>query len=216
MFTKDYNASYMDTMLEAAKVNKGKLLFSYSNGSDKYSRDLANAMDIGPDDFPILIGVSPGGKVKDHRCQVKPQDLTVEDVTKFITMIAEESYDPIQKSQPIPEENDEPLKVIVGKNYKDVVEDESKHVFVLNYAPWDMFSKKYLKLFKELAEQVQHPDLIIGKYDGTQNQIAQMDNMGYPSLNLFTKDNKKPGILYKGGRDLDELKAFLFKNLPDL
>jgi len=99
----------------------------------------------------------------------------VQSITEFVDQVAEEKFNPIIKSQPIPETQGA-LKIVVAKNYNEIVEDESKDVFLLHYAPWDMFSKKYLKLFEQLAEQVTHPDLVIAKYDGTANSHSSVKN----------------------------------------
>jgi len=40
------------------------------------------------------------------------------------------------KSEPIPESNNEPVKVIVGKSYKKEVLDSKKDVLLEFYAPW--------------------------------------------------------------------------------
>jgi hypothetical protein len=52
------------------------------------------------------------------KCATKPEDLTVEIITQYIDDIYALKFEPVLMSQPIPEENDEPLKVIVGKNFK--------------------------------------------------------------------------------------------------
>jgi len=67
MFTKDLNATYMDTMYDAAEANRGKILFSYSNGSDKYARQLAESIDVTESDFPILVGFAPKSDTKIHK-----------------------------------------------------------------------------------------------------------------------------------------------------
>ena len=51
---------------------------------------------------------------------------------KFIAGNLEPSY----KSDPIPDSNDAPVKVVVNKNYQSIVGDVSKDVFVEFYAPW--------------------------------------------------------------------------------
>lgn len=57
---------------------------------------------------------------------------------------------------------------------------------MLFYAPWDMFSKKYLKLFEELAESMMgYPDLVIAKFDGTANEYDGLNLKGYPQVTLL-------------------------------
>lgn len=84
--------------------------------------------------------------------------------------------------------------------------DPTKDVYVLFYAPWDMFSKKYLKLFKELAESMSGVhNLVIAKFDGTANEVEDLGHAGYPTLKLFSQTNKE-GKQYGGERDIEEMK----------
>jgi len=44
----------------------------------------------------------------------------------FVTQIRNGEIEPFLKSAPIPESNDEPVKVIVGKTFKELVLDTDK------------------------------------------------------------------------------------------
>ena len=44
--------------------------------------------------------------------------------------------EPSIKSEPIPESQDGPVKVVVAHNYDDIVLDDSKDVLLEFYAPW--------------------------------------------------------------------------------
>jgi protein disulfide-isomerase A1 len=46
------------------------------------------------------------------------------------------TLEPTIRSEDIPESNDGPVKIVVAKNYDQIVKDESKDVFVEFYAPW--------------------------------------------------------------------------------
>ena len=142
----------MTAMLDAAKANRGKMLFSYSDMQNTQGENIAYVLEVKEEEMPLLAAIVPSNKNKAVKCQTKEEDLTEEIITKFVDDIIEGKFEPVLKSQPIPENNDEALKVLVGKNFNQIVQDTTKDVFILFYAPWDMFSKKYLKLFKELAD----------------------------------------------------------------
>jgi protein disulfide-isomerase A1 len=49
------------------------------------------------------------------------------------------NIEPSLKSEPIPDSNDGPVKVVVGKTYDSIVNDKEKDVFIEFYAPWLVF-----------------------------------------------------------------------------
>lgn len=57
-------------------------------------------------------------------------------ITKFYEDFAGNKIKPFFKSQPIPEKNDEPVKVVVADTWESIVLDPSKDVLVKFYAPW--------------------------------------------------------------------------------
>ena len=60
-------------------------------------------------------------------------DKVLDTVKKFFNGEIEKTL----KTEEVPEDWDkEPVKVLVGKNFKDVAMDKGKNVFVEFYAPW--------------------------------------------------------------------------------
>lgn len=58
------------------------------------------------------------------------------------------------KSEEIPESNDAPVKIVVGKNFDAIVMDETKDVLVEFYAPWCGHCKSLEPKYEELAKQL--------------------------------------------------------------
>lgn len=58
------------------------------------------------------------------------------------------------KSEEIPESNDAPVKIVVGKNFDSIVMDETKDVLVEFYAPWCGHCKSLEPKYEELAKQL--------------------------------------------------------------
>lgn len=63
-------------------------------------------------------------------------EATAENVKSHLEAHIAGSLVPHFKSEPVPEPNDGPVTVIVGKNFNDIVLDESKDVLLEVYAPW--------------------------------------------------------------------------------
>ncbi|XP_013880516.1 protein disulfide-isomerase A3 [Austrofundulus limnaeus] len=58
------------------------------------------------------------------------------------------------KSEPIPENNDGPVKVVVAENFDAIVNDDSKDVLIEFYAPWCGHCKNLEPKYNELGEKV--------------------------------------------------------------
>jgi len=51
-------------------------------------------------------------------------------------------------------------------------------------------------------------DLVIAKMDATANEVENFKVGGYPTIKLYSKENKK-GIDYEGEREIDDIRKFL-------
>jgi protein disulfide-isomerase A3 len=60
----------------------------------------------------------------------------IENLQAFVTELDEGSLEPFVKSEAIPEKNDGPVVVAVGKNFEDVVTNNGKDTLIEFYAPW--------------------------------------------------------------------------------
>jgi len=68
--------------------------------------------------------------------------LTVDALKKFIADFKSGSLQPFLKSADIPADNSEPVKIIVGKNFNQIVLNPEHDVLVKYYAPWCGHCKK--------------------------------------------------------------------------
>ncbi|XP_039622871.1 protein disulfide isomerase family A, member 7 [Polypterus senegalus] len=115
------------------------------------------------------------------------------------------------KSEPIPEKNDGPVKVVVAETFDEIVNDQSKDVLIEFYAPWCGHCKnlepKYIELGQQLAND---PNIIIAKMDATANDIpSNYDVQGFPTIYFATKGNKESPKRYEGGREVSDFINFL-------
>ncbi|NXD25526.1 PDIA3 isomerase, partial [Spelaeornis formosus] len=71
-------------------------------------------------------------------------------------------------SEPIPESNEGPVKVVVAENFDDIVNEEDKDVLIEFYAPWCGHCKNLEPKYKELGEKLsKDPNIVIAKMDAT-------------------------------------------------
>lgn len=59
------------------------------------------------------------------------------------------------------------LQVVVGKNFADIVNDESKDVLIEFYAPWCGHCKALAPKYEELGEKVSHTVTKLTIFAGT-------------------------------------------------
>ena len=62
-------------------------------------------------------------------------EFSYEALEEFARQLAKGELEPYLKSQPVPAQTED-VKVLVGKNFDEIVNDESKDVLVEFYAPW--------------------------------------------------------------------------------
>ena len=68
------------------------------------------------------------------------------------TLIMDKNEPPPMKSEPIPEPNDGPVKIIVGRTFRKIVNAPKLDVFVLFHDPVEQPSIDALAFFERLAE----------------------------------------------------------------
>jgi len=160
----------------------------------------------------------PSVRIHDTRVDLKKYnmegELSEEAVLAFVNDWEAGKLKPHLKSEAIPEKNDAPVKVLVGKNFHEIVMDETKDVLVKFYAPWCGHCKKLAPIWDELAEKLQktNPDIVIAKMDSTANEIEEVSIQGFPTLKYWPKGKKSEPMDYNGGRELKDFMDFLEKN----
>jgi len=139
-------------------------------------------------------------------------EFTAAAIEKWANGILDGSVKPFYKSDPIPETNDGPVFVIVGKTFEKVVYDETKDVLVEFYAPWCGHCKTLEPKYNKVGEHFKGVEsLVIAKVDATTNDTP-IQVEGFPTLYYFPKGAKQSPIQYDGPRSEKAIIEFLKKN----
>ncbi|KAD3639982.1 hypothetical protein E3N88_29205 [Mikania micrantha] len=123
---------------------------------------------------------------------------------------------PFIKSEPIPETNDEPVKVVVANSLKDMVLDSKKNILLEIYAPWCGHCKKLAPILDEVAVSFENDaGVMIAKFDGSNNDIPSetFEVQGYPTLYFRSSSGKV--VPYEGNRTKEDIIDFIQKNRED-
>lgn len=78
----------------------------------------------------------------------------MESFEQFLKDLKDDKLEPYLKSEPIPETNDGPVKVAVGKNFDEIITDNGKDTLIEFYAPWCGHCKKLTPVYEEVGEKV--------------------------------------------------------------
>jgi len=161
---------------------------------------------LGVSEYPAVVIQRKSGRF------VYPEkEITTPRLASFIEEVNAGKVKRSLKSEPVPESNDGPVKVVVGNNFQDIVIQKDKSVFLEVYAPWCGHCKKLEPTWNELGESlVRSKEVVIAKMDGTANEspVEGFEWSGFPSL-FFIKAGTTQPVKYNGGRSKDDLVNFL-------
>ncbi|KAI8616368.1 prolyl 4-hydroxylase, beta polypeptide [Chytriomyces sp. MP71] len=202
---------FSDLFTPLAKANKAKIAFVFIDAV-KFGSHAKN-LNLKEGKWPAFAINKPN---EGHKFPFKGEALTETAVTKFVEEFVSGEMKPDLKSEEIPATNDEPVKIVVNKNFKDIVLDKKKDVFLEVYAPWCGHCKKLSPIWDELAELLKNDkEIVIAKMDGTENDFPADVNVqvqGFPTLKLW-KAKTNEIVDYDGGdRTLEPLLSWLKKN----
>lgn len=142
-------------------------------------------------------------------------EITTEVLQDYLERFTEGKVEPSLNSEEIPETNDGPVKVVVGKQFNEIVLDKTKDVFLEVYAPWCGHCKNLAPVWESLGKAVKNNDkaknLVIAKLDGTENDIPPEGGFkveGFPTLKFFKAETNEV-IDYNGDRSYENLVEFI-------
>ncbi|XP_055606688.1 protein disulfide-isomerase A3 [Uranotaenia lowii] len=195
---------WRNRVLKVAKEFVGRVNFAVS-AKDDFQHELN---EYGYD----YVGDKPLVLARDAKNQkfIMKEEFSVENLQAFAGELEEGSLEPYVKSEPIPESNDAPVKVAVGKNFEDVVMNNGVDTLIEFYAPWCGHCKKLAPAYDEVAEKLKDEDVSIVKMDATANDVPPtFDVRGFPTLYWLPKDSKSSPKRYEGGREADDFLKYI-------
>lgn len=143
-------------------------------------------------------------------------EFSVEALQVFLADLEAGNLEPYVKSEALPESNDGPVKVAVGKNFDVVVLNNGKDTLVEFYAPWCGHCKKLTPIFEELGTKLSAEEVAIVKMDATANDVPpQFEVRGFPTLFWLPKDAKSKPVKYEGGREVDDFVKYIAAHSTD-
>uniref|UniRef100_A0A3B6NIJ7 Protein disulfide-isomerase n=2 Tax=Triticum aestivum TaxID=4565 RepID=A0A3B6NIJ7_WHEAT len=205
------SSKFLPIIKETAKSFKGKLLFVFvERDNEEVGEPVANYFGITGHETTVLAYTGN----EDAKKFFFSGEISLDTIKEFAQDFLEDKLTPSYKSDPVPESNDEDVKVVVGKSLDQIVLDESKDVLLEVYAPWCGHCQSLEPIYNKLAKYLRGIDsLVIAKMDGTNNEHPRAKPDGFPTI-LFYPAGKKSfePITFEGDRTVVEMYKFLKKH----
>ncbi|XP_027874927.1 protein disulfide-isomerase A2 isoform X2 [Xiphophorus couchianus] len=189
-----------------AKKFKGKMLFVLIDVTQALSHVL-NYFGVSESDAPTARIIHMETQKK---FSIPSGALTADSLWLLCQEVVDGIAMPYYRTEEIPEDWDkEPVKVLVGKNFKSVALDPAKNVFIEFYAPWCGHCKELAPIWDQLGEKyADHENIIIAKMDATANEVESLVISGFPTIKYYPAEGKEV-VDYTGNRDLETFSKFL-------
>ncbi|KAK4747339.1 hypothetical protein SAY87_026376 [Trapa incisa] len=205
-FSNEISESFKSNYRDVAEQFKGEGI-SFLLGDLEASQGAFQYFGLKEDQVPLIIVQTTDGE-KYLKANVEPDH-----IASWIKEYKAGNVLPYRKSEPIPQDNSEPVKVVVADTLQDMVFNSGKNVLLEFYAPWCGHCKKLAPILDEVALSYESDaDVVIAKFDGTANDIPSdsFDVKGYPTVYFRSSSGKT--MQYEGDRTKEDIIDFIEKN----
>ncbi|CAL9215824.1 unnamed protein product [Arabidopsis halleri] len=205
-FTGEGAESLKSKYREVATSNKGQGL-SFLLGDAENSQGAFQYFGLEESQVPLIII-----QTADDKKYLKT-NVEVDQIESWVKDFKDGKIAPHKKSQPIPAENNEPVKVVVSDSLDDIVLNSGKNVLLEFYAPWCGHCQKLAPILDEVAVSYQSdPSVVITKLDATANDFPRdtFDVKGFPTI--YFKSASGNIVVYEGDRTKEDFISFIDKN----
>ncbi|KAJ4832071.1 Protein disulfide isomerase-like 1-5 [Turnera subulata] len=200
-----------EPLQEIARNFKLKIMFIYIDIADE---NLAKP-------FLTLFGLEDSENTLvtafDSRINVKyllELDPTPSNIEEFCSGLLHGSVSPYFKSQPIPDNTEASIQVVVGKTFDNLVLSSPKNVFLEVYTPWCMNLETTSKQVEKLAKHFKGLDnLVFARIDASANEHPKLQVQDYPTLLFYPAGDKSNPVKLSKKSSTKDMATFINKQL---
>ncbi|XP_030455068.1 protein disulfide-isomerase [Syzygium oleosum] len=205
-FSTEVAESFTSKYRDVAEQFKGQGI-SFLMGDLEAGQGAFQYFGLKEDQVPLIVVQTNDGKK-----YLKP-NLQPDEIAPWVKEYKEGKVPQYRKSEPIPQDNSEPVKVVVAESLQEVVLNSDKNVLLEFYAPWCGHCKKLAPILDEVALSYESDaKVLIAKFDATANDVPSdtFDVKGYPTLYFRSASGKV--VPYDGDRTKEGIIDFIEKN----
>jgi len=186
----------------------------FNPSRNQFTKELYDYLGYKQDKIPDIKIVSLKGKPEVYFYKYSSfNDINYEDLKVFCEKWKKGELIKEVKSEPLPLEQSALVK-LVGLNFKEIVYDTTKDVFVKLYSPRCGHCVKVAPIWKELAEKIssgQNKNIVIAEIDVSANEFG-VDVNSYPTFYLWKADKDNTKVSYEGDRTIEAFSSFIKEN----
>ncbi|XP_060197744.1 protein disulfide-isomerase-like [Lycium barbarum] len=204
-FTTDVDA-FKSKYYDVAVSYKGKEA-NFLLGDAETGKRALQYFGLDTDQTPLIFVLAMDGTKYVQR-HVQPDSLA-----SWLKDYKDGKLKPYLKSQPIPEVNNEPVKVVVAETLEDMVFNSRKDVLLEFYRLGCKYCEEFAPVLDEIALSFEKdPDVLIAKIDGMENDIPRdrFEVQGFPTL--YLKSATGSLSRFEGNRTKEAIIEFIQTN----
>lgn len=213
MFTSHIEEQEYTGIYEIALKKRKGMLFAIANPNkpnaefDNFADILGWSKEMGDTAF-LVVDRGRGGYYK-----MESNGITAEHIEQLIQGYISNKIHKYYKSEPVPSSNDDPVLKIVGKNFNEIIKDQSKNVIILFTSAKCTKCYNYLESLRAAAANMKdRTDLVFGTFNITLNSAEGLTIYDTPELRGYSKLKGKLFQLV-GYRELNDITDFAVKLL---
>lgn len=201
----------VDEVVEGSREMMTNIAKEVGTGDSKYKVAWTNTVEFkkvlegmfGITEFPRVV---VNTKMGDKKNYIYDGEMTQDKILNFINQVKAGEVQAHLKSEPTPENNDGPVKIVTGNTFEELVFTKDKDVLLEIYAPWCGHCKKlepeYVKVAQKVVKEGFSDIITIAKLDGTLNDspVDSISWSGFPTL-VYVKAGSTEVTKYEDARD---------------
>ncbi|KAL9273604.1 disulfide isomerase-like 1-6-like protein [Drosera capensis] len=190
-----------------------------------WSKIMILLVDIKEDDlakpFLTLLGLEGSEDIVvaafDNKISTKyilESDPTPANIEEFCSGLVQGTIAPYFKSQPVPDNKNVSVRIVVGKTFDSEILGSSKNILLEVHSPWCMNCEATTKQVEKLAKHFKnYDDLVFARIDASANEHPQFQVTDFPVLLFYPAADKTNPIQLPSKYSTKDMATFIKKHI---